>query len=430
MMNHADELNVWYENRLVGLLWRDQGSPAGTGFRYDVEWLNGEGFAISQTLPLSKEHYPAEAGGVVQQFFGNLLPEGGARERVVRDLKIVDSDFDLLRAIGGDCAGALSILPKEYKPDSERAYTLISENQLESLVKRKGRNYQGISQNNRPRLSLAGAQDKCPVLFRAQQFFMPEQAAPSSHILKFEIPEYRNIPAYECFATMLARSVGLPTTDLELRSAAKKNYLLIRRYDRFEDEDGRVHRLHQEDFCQALGFAHGKKYEQDGGPSFADCVELVRTVSTDPAIDTLALLRWQIFNVLAGNSDGHAKNLSLLYPDKQQARLAPFYDLVCTRAVERIDARLAFSVGGERNPGLVTLEHWALEAKKCGIRPDYLHSQVVDLVEKLSQALPGARERFDATYGACPALQRVERIVRGQCKRLLGKRVLGKRALA
>ena len=30
----------------------------------------------------------------------------------------------------------------------------------------------------------------------------------------------------------------------------------------------------------------------------------------DPAADLLHLTRWQIFNVLVGNADGHAKNLS------------------------------------------------------------------------------------------------------------------------
>ena len=70
------------------------------------------------------------------------------------------------------------------------------------------------------------------------------------------------------------------------------------------------------------------------------------------------LLRWQAFNVLAGNSDGHAKNLSLLHQANGEVRLAPFYDLVCTRAIERIDYRLAFSVGDEKNPGIMTLKHW------------------------------------------------------------------------
>ena len=104
-MNDPDNLNIWSEDRLVGYLWRNQASPQGIGFRYAHDWVEKGGFAISQTLPLKTDEYPAEAGGVVQNFFANLLPEGGARERIVRDLKISGTDFDLLRAIGGDCAG-------------------------------------------------------------------------------------------------------------------------------------------------------------------------------------------------------------------------------------------------------------------------------------------------------------------------------------
>ena len=39
----------------------------------------------------------------------------------------------------------------------------------------------------------------------------------------------------------------------------------------------------------------------------------LRALDGLPAEDSLALVDWQIFNFLAGNSDGHAKNLSILY---------------------------------------------------------------------------------------------------------------------
>ncbi len=126
-----------------------------------------------------------------------------------------------------------------------------------------------------------------------------------------------------------------------------------------------MQRLHQEDFCQALGYGFEKKYQEYGGSTFADCYQLLQDASTDPAIDTQNLLRWQIINVLAGNSDGHAKNLSLLYLQNGGIRLAPFYDLVCTRAIERIDYHLAFDVGGQRDPGQITTKHWESLARQC-----------------------------------------------------------------
>ncbi|MDX8399943.1 MAG: HipA N-terminal domain-containing protein, partial [Gallionellaceae bacterium] len=207
-MKDSDSLNVWNEDRLVAHLWRDQSSPQEMGLRYTEGWVNSGGFAISQKLPLTNVEYPAEAGGVVQHFFANLLPESSARTRIVRDLKITDTDFDLLRAIGGDCAGALSILPTGRTPTTEQLYSPLNDEKLRNLVMRRGSSYVGISQDNLQRLSLAGAQDKCPILLRNEQYLLPLREAPSSHILKFEIPDYKNIPAYETFTTMLARRTG------------------------------------------------------------------------------------------------------------------------------------------------------------------------------------------------------------------------------
>ena len=160
--------------------------------------------------------------------------------------------------------------------------------------------------------------------------------------------------------------------DIALRSIGQTRYAQIARYDRVWDERGEVRRLHQEDFCQALGYGHEKKYQEHGGPSFAQCYRLVQEASSEPAIDAQHLLRWQIFNVLAGNSDGHAKNLSLLHLPDDATRLAPFYDLVCTRAIERIDYHLAFDVGGERNPSVITPARWEALAKQCDVRPQFL----------------------------------------------------------
>ena len=413
-MIDPDGLKVWNEQHLVGYLWRN---PLGyIGFRYDPEWIAAGGFAVSRTLPLGIDDFTAE-DGIAHRFFANLLPEGGVREHIVRDLKIPNSDFGLLRAIGGECAGALSILPVERLPSGQRHYRPITDEALANLAARRGHIYAAWPAHERPRLSLAGAQDKCPVLVRDETYFLPQGEAPSSHILKFELADYRHLPAYETFTTLLAGSVGLPVVDIELRSTEQIRYALIARYDRVSDDQGEVQRLHQEDFCQALGYGHEKKYQDGGGPSFAQCYRLVQEASTDPAIDTQHLLRWQIFNVLAGNSDGHAKNLSLLHLPNGDIRLAPFYDLVCTRAIERIDYHLAFDVGGERNPGVLTKAHWNALAKQCDVRTRFLGHLVDETAALLLENAIPTKETFEARFGDYPALQRIEHIITKQCQR-------------
>ena len=159
-MLDGDGLNVWNDQRLVGYLWRN---PQGLiGFRYEQDWLSNSGFAISQTVPLRQSEFLPQ-DFCAHRFFANLLPEAGARDHVVRDLKIPDTDFDLLRAIGGECAGALSILQVEYQPALDNKYRKVSEKELVNLVKRRGQ-VTTWGTNDRPRLSLAGAQDKCPLL--------------------------------------------------------------------------------------------------------------------------------------------------------------------------------------------------------------------------------------------------------------------------
>ncbi len=414
-MTDPDALNVWNEQRLVGYLWRNR--IGAIGFRYDPEWVDSGGYAVSCTLPLSRAEFAPDTG-IAHRFFANLLPEGAVRSHIVRDLKISDTDFELLRAIGGECAGALSILPVERVPSIERQYRPITDEELAQLVARRGQILASGPVDQRPRLSLAGAQDKCPVLVQDERFFLPQREAPSSHILKFELADYHHLPAYESFTTHLADSVGLPVVDIELRSTDQSSYALIARYDRVLDENSEVQRLHQEDFCQALGYGHERKYQESGGPTFAQCYRLVQEISSEPATDAQQLLRWQIFNVLAGNSDGHAKNLSLLYRPDGTIRLAPFYDLVCTRAIERIDDHLAFAVGGERNPSVITTQHWEAFARQCDVRPRFLLQLVEETAARLLDKLTEVGAAFAARFGPYPALQRVEQVVRRQCQRV------------
>ena len=412
-MTDPDTLNVWNGQRLVGRLRRNTFRQM--GFRYDPDWLSGGGFSISRTIPLVPGEFTAEAG-VAHRFFANLLPEGAFRERIVRELKTSNTDFNLLRAIGGECAGALSLLPQGQQPSAEGSYIPITEKELATLVAQRGRPW-SWPEEKKSRFSLAGAQDKLPVLLQEGEYLLPRGDSPSSHILKFETAEYQSVTAYETFSTLLARAAGLPVVDIQLCSIETFRYTLLERYDRFRDEGGEVQREHQEDFCQALGYGHEQKYQEDGGPPFAECLRMLRETSSDPATDTVHLLRWQIFNVLAGNSDGHAKNLSLLHKDNGEVRLAPFYDLVCTRAIPKIDHNLALYVGEERNPDAIVRRNWEEMAGECDLRPRYLLGLVDEVAARLFESLALTRTFFEKQFGEYPLLQNIERVVSKQCKK-------------
>ncbi|MEX0617754.1 MAG: type II toxin-antitoxin system HipA family toxin [Pseudohongiellaceae bacterium] len=422
-MAKTSTLNLWYENQLVGNLWNNELDRI--GFRYSDDWLASETkFPISLQLPLqAKEFLPDE--GKAHRFFSNLLPEAQARAQIINDLKIPDSDYSLLEAIGGECAGAFNILPDQSGPESRESwgYTELSKKDLKTLIKRRGSGINFRNNSNKPiRLSLAGAQNKCPILITDNGRFLPSNEAATSHILKFQVTDYPHIPAYETILMKLAKSIGMNVAKIELRaldglpaSEPEKSFVEIERYDRVKDSEGNIFRLHQEDFCQALGYGYNKKYQSDGGPSFSDCLNLIREYSVEPAEDTIALIEWQIFNFLAGNSDGHAKNLSILYSEDHSPRLAPFYDLVCTRAIERIDTSLAFAIGQEHNPGRIYKRNWEAFATEIDINANYLIKTVQVSIEKILDSLPNVFQNFKEDYGEYAALQRVNHFIRCQC---------------
>lgn len=423
-MTKASTLNLWHEQQLVGTLWNNDLDRI--GFRYSGDWLTSESrFAISLRLPLQEEDFHADRGDA-HRFFSNLLPEAQARTHIINDLRIADSDYALLEAIGGECAGAFTLLPEGSQPVSREDwdYTELSNKDLAALIRRRGNGINFRNASNEPvRLSLAGAQNKCPILINERGRFLPKSEAPTSHILKFHVADFNHVPAFETILMKLAKSIGMNVANIELRalhespaSEPSRSFVEIQRYDRIADDEGRLFRLHQEDFCQALGYGYNKKYQADGGPSFADCLNLIREHSAEPATDSQALIQWQIFNLLAGNSDGHAKNLSLLYYEDTSLRLAPFYDLVCTRAIEGIAADLAFAIGDERNPGKIYKRNWEAFAKELDVNAQFLIKTVEDSIERILDRLPTVLQEFEAAYGDYPALQRVEQFVRGQCR--------------
>lgn len=415
-----DRLCVWHAGRQVGELWRDRQDRL--GFTYRPEWID-EGFPVGHVLPLRREPFQPE-DGLAHAWFSNLLPEGAARERIVRSLGVADDDFVLLREIGGDCAGALNILPLDQSDPKHGGTEPLDGRRFERMLQQRGQ--QNASRPTAddpapPRLSLAGAQAKCPVLIRDGELLLPLGVTASSHILKFELPQWRHVPVYEVFLNRIAKGVELPVPETRMEERHGHRYLVIRRYDREAGADG-WHRLHQEDFCQVAGLRATRKYQSDGGPGLADCAEWIRELSEVPAKDLLNLLRWQIFNWLAGNSDGHAKNLALVQVRRNTSRwrLAPFYDLVCTRAWPNLDRRLALSVGGETDPGRIRAEHWKALADAMGMRPRFVAGEVAAMAESIDATLPAARAGLEETHGPLPMLQRPERVIRTQLRMARG----------
>jgi serine/threonine-protein kinase HipA len=410
------KLEVRFGAIVVGTVRVDEGGRF--CFAYDPTWCTrGDRFPVSLTLPISSHEY---VDGPAHTFFVNLLPEGAVRQTICARLGIsADNDFALLQAIGGECAGALSLIdPARPSADPDDfSYEELQHKQLQSLVAADA--IPLLIGGPKTRLSLAGAQDKLPVALLDGKLHLPLNAAPSTHILKLPNPRYPQLPANEAFALGLARQLGFEVVRGELFTGTDPPSLLVARYDRAPSDDPwPVRRIHQEDLCQATGLPPTRKYEAEGGLSLAGAVTVIRDHVTRPLVDVPRVISWQAFNIVLGNSDGHAKNLSILYTDND-VKLAPLYDLVSTREYKRLDRKLAMGVGGRQNPDEIERPEWLglSEELRIGQRT------VLDLVRGVAQqsldALPGWTREFRDSYGDQPILQTLPRAITRRARRVL-----------
>jgi serine/threonine-protein kinase HipA len=187
----------------------------------------------------------------------------------------------------------------------------------------------------------------------------------------------------------LARACDLNVAPVEIGKVEDIDYLLAERYDRVSGEDGHIARLHQEDFCQALGIPSEIKYQTEGGPSLVDCFNLLRDASTTPALDLIALLDAVIFNLLIGNHDAHAKNFSFLYLPDRSVRLAPLYDLVSTAFYPELTDRMAMKIGNQPKSALIYPEDVNQFAADAGLGAALVRARVPTLAGRLLEEIPG-----------------------------------------
>jgi len=382
-------LSVFGPEGRIGTLYPDEPLR----FAYNSEWL-----AASAATPLHPD-IPLAAGRIdspfVTAFFENLLPEGDQRKLIISREK-VSSIYGLLWKVGGESAGSVVLLPEGEVPQAP-VYQQLTWDQVDVLahaairweereaIERAAKNFP------KPRMSLSGAQHKLLLFIdRDGTHCRPMGSSPSTHILKPDIVRTDiNIfasAANETISMLLATACGLPTAQVAYQ--AETQACLITRYDRQRQDDSNVRRIWQADFCQLLGVQSDVKYEQDGGPGFKDCFDLLKR-STQPAQDQRDLLRWLFFNLCTGNNDSHAKNLSMIASGRGM-RLAPFYDLMCTRVYSGLGHRFAFSIAGESDPGKLGTEHFTELARLLAIGPRYVLKTGRDMATAVETNVPAA----------------------------------------
>jgi serine/threonine-protein kinase HipA len=375
------------EQRIVGHLIQDDGGQM--LFGYDPSWLeNSDSIALSRSLPLREEQFKQKE---CRGFFGGILPEEGNRKVIAKILQISDkNDFAMLERIGGECAGALTFVPEgEPPPEPDGEYRELTDAELADILQTLPKRPL-LAGEKGVRLSLAGAQDKIAVRVDSNgKISLPLHYAPSTHILKPAIATWAGVVSNETFCMALAQAVGLRAAKTTAHKVGEIEFLLSERYDRSIDENGVIHRLHQEDVCQALGIPSEIKYQAEGGPGLKECFALLRLASSNAVTDLRDLLDAVMFNLLIGNNDSHAKNYSVLYGGDGKGRLAPLYDLVCTIYYPEIENRLAMPIGGQANPDLVYPKEIEAFARDANLGVAQTRRRVTELAELVRTKVDG-----------------------------------------
>ena len=388
------ELPVFYETRRVGTVETREDGPA---FVYDPAWLALRGaFPLSFLIPLSTRPSPPR---VFAPWAANLLPEAAQLRAVGRSLGAAPEDtIAILAEIGRDTAGALSI-GKAGSADPGGWRPIGSDAALERVIAELPSKPflvgdEGVS------MSLAGVQNKLGVALDGQgRLCVPHDGAPSTHILKPDSGTLFGGVQNEALCLTLARRCGINAARVTTGKAGDRSYLLVTRYDRIEQK-GRWRRQHQEDYCQALGKPPSAKYEvnQTGikGPTLADMFALTRNAMQAP--DVLNLVDYVIFNILACNTDAHAKNYSLMISGRGFA-LAPMYDVMCAAVWDNITKNLAQRIAGKNRADHLKRRHWVRFARDCSLNPPRLIKRIEELASRVLREVSAA----SAEVAAMPA---------------------------
>ena len=362
-------------------------------FSYDPEYLaDSMSMPISRSLPLRSEPFDTETTTV---FFENLLPPDQVRRKLGPILHVSRHNiFGFLEALGGDCAGAISLWPEDTPQEEESAARLemLDEDAAGMVLKSLRKRPLYVNGVAGYRISGSGAQNKLIARIADGRIALPLFGMPSTHIIKPPAEDYADSVFNEFFSMSLAARLGLKTAKCGLMRIKGDTYYWTERYDR-ESVGGEVRRLHQEDFCQALGVSGEMKYESEGGPSFASCMKAMQEMKFSLA-DRLAFIDRMIFNFLIGNADAHGKNSSILYRQKGGRGLSPIYDVMSTLVYPSLSGDGAMSIGGAKRFADVRRENFALMAREAGMRPalalgrlDAIASRMLHHAESLAQEL-------------------------------------------
>lgn len=393
---------------------------------YSDDWKKN-GFPISPYLPLLENISSVN----VQRFLRNLLPEGQPLDEFTTYYNLSKNNtYALIKMLGFDIPGALVALSAGQPLPVEGKFRMLPSKELVQRLNDR-EHYSLMVWDGKPRLSVAGVQDKINVVLDDKgNIGFGEGALCSTHILKFEKQKLSHLVLNEYFTMQLAHQCGLEVAKTQLIYFDKHAILLVERFDREFISKSEVKRHHMIDGCQALNLPPEYKYERNFGSGrdvahIRDGVSLPKLFNfcnecESPATTKKKILDWVLFNILICNFDAHGKNISF-FVSKHGISLTPFYDLVNIKMYSEFEHEMAMALGDKFDSDTVNAYQLADFADTCGLSRRLVSRQLETLIIRCQKALDVGIEQITKNEDEIQYLKKYKKIVNERCKHLMGQ---------
>lgn len=396
-------------------------------WNYTSNWQE-HGYPVSPHLPFLQNIDPTST----QIFLRNMLPEGRAFDDLITYAHVSRSNtFALIRILGADTSGALILLPAGSSLPENSDFRIITPEELqERLDKREHFNLQ--IWDDKPRLSLAGVQDKLNIVVDKYNVIgFGEGKLCSTHILKFETHKLAHLVLNEFVTMSLAQSCDIEVAKVEMWRFGKNPALLVKRFDREFQSSDNVLRKQVIDGCQALNLPPEYKYERNfgggrdvahikNGASFEKIFKFADQCN-NPALVKMKIIDWAFFNLLVFNCDAHGKNISF-FVNQYGISLAPFYDLVNIKMYDNFNQEMAMAIGDEFDADNIKAYQIIEFAEMCNISRgfvgDRLHIMANKILVSIEFIINANKSNADAEEQEY--LDKYKNLVISRCKYFLG----------
>lgn len=420
----TDQLAVLLRGQIVGDWSRNHLGQY--TFTYRENYRSTGRIPLSPALPISDTRFGHQA---VAAYVEGLLPENPEVRAVwASELKTSETAFDLLAAMGRDCVGAVQFAHEDALDElAQRAadYRLVTDTEIgERLAALRATGASWTLPDEH--WSLPGVQEKFTLARLGDRWHVARGAAASTHIVKPGVTRLMHQAVLEYATMQVAARLGLTVAATELADFAGETAIVITRFDRYHDLASAVHRLHQVDFCQAMGRMPANKYEERNGPRAAELAAMLRRESARAEQDVRRFSDAVLFNYVVGAPDAHAKNFALLYPPRGGPRMAPLYDLSSALAYEPRAggydlSSVAMSIGGRRKLGQVLEKNFERHADEMKLDHTERLARVADMAAAVPDAFRSALAGIDSPAAhdvAGRLLSRLERHTRDIARRV------------